>query len=95
MAVADHPSAKSELGNSNSSVGHRNGNGNINLNRRPSLADETEEKFFSAVPHTKQPDFDMQELFGESRAGMIWRTAAHLSPAGVNTPNLKCRIQTD
>lgn len=95
MTVANHPSAKSELRNSNSSVGHRNGNGNVKLNGSPSLAVGTEKLFSSSVPRTKQLDFDMQELFGESRAGKIWRTAAHLSPAGVNTPNLKCRIQTD
>lgn len=86
MAVADPPSSESERGNSNALVGHLNGSGNITSNGSSSLVFETQENPLSPVARTKQLDVDMQELFGESRAGKIWRTAAHLSPAGVSTP---------
>ncbi|OBT40792.1 hypothetical protein VE00_08932 [Pseudogymnoascus sp. WSF 3629] len=82
MAVADPPSSESERGNSNALVGHLNGSGNITSNGSSSLVFETQENPLSPVARTKQLDVDMQELFGESRAGKIWRTAAHLSPAG-------------
>jgi hypothetical protein len=83
MAMADPSSSESGSGNANGSVGHRNGNGNITSNDSSTLVVETEENSPSSIPFTKQLDVDMQELFGESRAGKIWRTAAHLSPAGV------------
>jgi hypothetical protein len=37
-----------------------------------------------AIKRGRRLDIELQELFAESRAGKIWRAAAHLSPADVH-----------
>ena len=44
-----------------------------------------------AIKRGRRLDIELQELFGESRAGKIWRAAAHLSPADVRIPTQSAR----
>lgn len=56
----------------------------------PPAVDEVEGPLSSVVEPGMQIDIELQELFAESRAGKIWRTAAHLFGPNVSTQRPVC-----
>ena len=61
-------------------------NGTLNGSSSPKVG-----KTPSTDKRGRRLDIELQELFGESRAGKIWGAAAHLSPADVRIPTQSAR----